>query len=319
MDCQNTVSFEFSSFVSSCFSSNTNTKTRKQENTKIDCNTTPKLHQFVFRLSKLAGFLFAAGLGCSEQSQVTVSPESVPPHAKIVKADDLPKRTPKASTCVAFGDLRVKGVIQGDFKGPEREPALEQARKAYEQAMRIDPKNIDAYQGLAQVHQLSGDYNGALAVYHKGLKVDSGAASLWYDMGMCEARHGDWKTAVENLAKASNLEPENRTYTKSLAFALARTGRSEESVACFKKVMDESQARYNVARLLHHFNQDELSARQLQLALQSNPNNQPALELLAELEGRNASPGQQATAGRSPAIDIDDMSRDLDPRQGNAN
>jgi tetratricopeptide (TPR) repeat protein len=266
--------------------------------------------------------MVALGLGCTEQSQVTVSPESVPAHAKIAKADDLPKRTPKASTCVAFGDLRLKGVIKGDFQGPDRETALEQARKAYEQALRIDPKNVEACQGLGLVHQQLGDYDGALAIYHKGLKVNSGAASLWFEMGMCEARHGDWKTAVENLKKASDMDPDNRAFIKSLAFALARTGRCDESVVCFKKIMDESQAHYNVARLLHHFNQDGLSMQQVQLALQGNPNNSPAMELQADLEGRSTAPGQPAIAGRSPAppaIDIDDISQELDQRPGSAN
>src|SRR5260370_6057624 len=111
MDCQNTIPFEFSSFVFSCFSSNTNTKTRKQETTKRESGATPnRALSFAFRLSSLAGFMFALGLGCTEQSQVTVSPDTVPPHAKISKADDLPQRTPKASTCVAFVDLRLKGV-----------------------------------------------------------------------------------------------------------------------------------------------------------------------------------------------------------------
>ncbi len=276
---------------------------------------------FVFRLSSLAAVMFALGLGCTEQSQVTVSPETVPPHAKIAKAEDLPKRTPKASTCVAFGDLRLTGVIKGDFQGPDREQALEQARKAYEQALRIDPRNMDAYRGLGLVHQQLGDYDGALVIYHKGLHVNSGFATLWYEMGMCEARHGDWNTAGETLKKASDLDPENRAYTKSLAFALARAGRSDESVDRFKKIMDESQAHYNVARLLHHFNQDGLSMQQVQLALQANPNNAPAMELQADLEGRNTPPGQPAIAGRSqpPAIDIDDVSQELDQRPGNAN
>jgi tetratricopeptide (TPR) repeat protein len=257
-----------------------------------------------------------------------VSPETVPPHAKIAKAEDGPKKTPKASTCVAIGDLRLKGVIKGDFQGPDREQALEQARKAYEQALRIDPKNMDAYSGLGLVHQQLNDYAGALNVYHKGLKLNSGCASLWFEMGMCEARHGDWNTAVQNLKKASDLDPDNRGYDKSLAFALARAGRIDDSVASFQKIMDESQARYNVARLLHHFNQDGLSQQQLQMALHANPNNAPAVDLLAQLQGQTTVPNQPSVAAQPPfagrtkpaaEIGIDDANQELEPLPGNAN
>jgi tetratricopeptide (TPR) repeat protein len=267
-------------------------------------------------------------MGCTEVSQQTVSPESVPPHSKVAKPEDLPKRTPMASTCVKFGDLRLRGVMKGDFQGAEREASLEQARLAYEQALKIDPKNMEAFRGLGQLHQQTGNYSAALAAFHKGLNVNPACAFLWYELGMCEARHGDWNTSVENLKKASDVDPESREFTRALAFALARTGRINDSVTCFQRIMGESQAHYNVARLLHHFNQDGASQQQLQLALQTNPNNAPAMELLAELQGQINIPNQGTLVGQVPVPDqtppaaelsIDDAGQELEAIPGNAN
>ena len=50
------------------------------------------------------------------------------------------------------------------------------------------------------------------------------------------------------------------------------------------QIMPESQARYNMARVLEHLNRPDASRQQLQLALQADPTYSPAREFLAELD-----------------------------------
>jgi len=290
----------------------------------MDC---PKLTHHSSRITHhllwmiTAGLFFVAGLGCT-QSQTIIPKEAVPPNAKIAKAEDLPKRDPKPSTSVAFGNLHLQAAIDGSLQGAEREASLEQARKSYDQALKSDPKCMEAYRGMAQIQQNCGNYQGALAWYRKGLAVDAKQAPLLYKMGICQARHNDWQAAQESVSKACDQDTDNRVYVKTWAFCLARIGRYDDSIACFKRVMDEGQAHYNLARLLHHDKQDDLSRLHLQMALQANPKLTQAQDLLAVLDGRdlNANPTTVAAAsGPNVGIDIDDITSDVPQSPGSAN
>jgi tetratricopeptide (TPR) repeat protein len=278
----------------------------------------------LFRVSRLilvACFLIGGTLGCT-QTQKTIPAKDIPPNAKIVKAEDQPKTTPKADTCVAFGNLRLHAAMDGSAQGDSREEALTQARKLYEQALKSDPKCIDAYKGLAQLEQTRGNHDGALDYYHKALAVDPKATTIWYELGVCQARHGNWPAAVESLQQASNLDHANRAYVKTLAFCMAKNGQYDDSLACFMRIMDEGPARYNLARLLHYEKQDNLSRFQVQLALRANPNLGAAQDLLAQLDGRSSPINPISTAAAPEpkvGIDIDDVAAEIADTPGNAN
>jgi tetratricopeptide (TPR) repeat protein len=262
----------------------------------------------------------SSALGCTQHREI-ISASSVPPNAKIVKAEELPKQTPKATSCVAYGNLRLQTALDGSVQGTQRDTSLEDARKYYSQALSIDPKCMDAYLGLAQVEQAFGNYEGALARYRKGLAVDAKQAPMWYEMGICQARHGDWPAAQESVNKACDLDADNRLYVKTLAFCLAKNGHYDDSVVWFKRIMDEGQAHYNLARLLHHDKQDDLSRLHLQLALQANPKLTVAQNFLAQLDGRQAEPSSDLAAAPAPnvGLDIDDLTSELTPTSPSAN
>jgi tetratricopeptide (TPR) repeat protein len=223
---------------------------------------------------------------------------------------------------VAFANLRLHSAMDGSAQGESREESLTQARKLFEQAVKTDPKCTEAYKGLALVEQTKGNYDGALDYFRKAIAIDPKAAQSWYDLGVCQAKHGNWSPAVESLQQASNLDRENRAYVKTLGFCLAKSGRCDESVASFMRIMDEAQARYNVARLLHYEKQDDLCRAQIGLALQANPQLTLAYNLLAELDGRSVPTSSvAAAAGNGPnvAIDIDDVAAEISSTPGSAN
>ena len=239
------------------------------------------------------------GLGCVPQTSLPLAPNNIPPGAvKDVTADkDLPKRKPQASTCVAFGDLELKGALDATRTPAQKEQALEMARRYYQQALSTDPKCLDAYVGLARTYEELGDHNAAVTTYQKGLKAFPKQVALWYALGMCQARHKEWGPAIENLKKASDLDPDDRVCSHTLAYTLARAGRYDESFACFTKTLGAAQAHYNIARMLHHLNQDEASKQHLQLALQADPTLEPARQLLVRLNTPAASIKTAAVLG----------------------
>jgi tetratricopeptide (TPR) repeat protein len=256
----------------------------------------------------LALGLAAGALGCTPRGSLpVVSADAQPAPAPPEVVDQLPvsdgkPHKPHASTFVAAGRL-----AENTAEDPKRPPAnreflLEQARKAYQQAIATDPDCVPAYQALAGLYLKQRDYDRAVATYQKALQGHPKESALWFELGMCYSRQRQWDPAVANLRQAVALDPENRPYVNTLGFCLARAGKVDESVACFQKIAGPAQAHYNVARMLHHLKQDELSREHLRLALRADPQLAAAKQLLDQLDGRVAAGVVQVT-GIEPTDD----------------
>ena len=226
--------------------------------------------------------------GCLPSATVPVTPPgALPPAAvaekKVVPEKDQPKRELQPTTCVAFGNLELEAAAEGNRTPAQRQELFEMARKYFRQALKGEPRCREAYHGLGKAYEGVGDYDRAVGNYQNAVKAYPKDASFWFELGMCQARHRDWKPALENLKIATDLDPENRAYANTRGYCLARAGRYEESVAYFKKFAGEARAHYNVARMLHHLKQDEACELHLNLALKAEPGFKEAQEMLAAL------------------------------------
>jgi tetratricopeptide (TPR) repeat protein len=244
--------------------------------------------------------LFGGGGGPSPPGDPGKSVASAPaPAPQAAPEDTSGKRTPKASTCVALGKYRQDLAADGRCTPLEKQRLLDEARMAFQQALSIDPKYEPAHAALAHLYVELGDYERATAAYQKGLKAFPKQASLWLDQGIFQARRKEWEPAIASLKKAVALEPENRQYSNVLGYCLARAGRYDESLTVFGKTSGQAVACYNVARMLHHNQQDDLSRQYLQQALQANPQLAEARQLLASLDHAGiATVGFQTTEPR---------------------
>ena len=238
----------------------------------------------------LATAFLVIAAGCVPQTSLPLTSNSAAPvPAADSHKDDTGKRQPHAVTCVAFGDFHLKASSDSERPPAQKEQILDQARRAYQQALKLDPKSVGAYRGLARTYQQLGDHERTLATYQSGLNVRPEEPSLWFELGMFQAKEKDWKPALENLKKATQLDPENRIYQDMLAYSLARAGRYDESFQCFKRTVGEAKAHYNVARMLCHVKENELAKEHLRLAVQSSPDLLAARQMLNELESPKGS------------------------------
>jgi tetratricopeptide (TPR) repeat protein len=240
-----------------------------------------------------AWWLLALGLvgvlGCTPQGTLPVTSPSVrtEPAADgglFALLGGSSKRTPKAATCVAAGQYREQEASNPDRPQPEQARLREEARKAYHQAIRLDPDHVPAYQALARLYQSEKDYDHAVATYQTALKRHPKDAALWHELGMCHSQQKAWEPALASLHKAVELDPENRPYNNTLGYCLARAGRYDESLACFQKVNGAAQAHYNLARMQLHLRQDDLARQNLEAALQLDPQLAAAKQLLGQLQ-----------------------------------
>lgn len=189
----------------------------------------------------------------------------------------------KPNTLVALGGLREQTAAD-IAKTPEaREMFLEDAARCYERALKSDPKCVDAKLALARLQERTGKHKDALKSYEEAIKMTPADPNIWYEVGMIHARNKEWEPALKHLEKANTLEPQNHQLLSSYALCLARAGRFDESLACMKKFKTEAEAHCDLARMLHHMQQDDLCRTHLQLALKADPSLQTALDFQAEL------------------------------------
>lgn len=244
----------------------------------------------------LAFGLWLGGLGCTHLETVKET-NQLPPGAELRKEADKPKRPPQPATLVAYGALYERTANEPNAAPAIREQMLEQARKSYQQALKVDPKHVPAMLALARLHDSSNDHERAIATYKKALVEKPKEGGIWCDLGMCHARRKEWDQAIAALRKATELDPENRQYSNYLGFTLARAGQFDASYSAFRKTQGEALAHYNVARMLYHVQQVDLSKEHLRLAVQADPQLAPAQHMLAQLE--NPHPVAPATPPES--------------------
>jgi tetratricopeptide (TPR) repeat protein len=200
---------------------------------------------------------------------------------------------------VSFGDLYQRGAAEPGRTPAQMEQMYDQARKAYQQALKIDSKCVPAHLSLARLYDKTGDHTRAVASYHKVLDLKPKDAVVWHELGMSHARAKEWDKAVEGLTTAADLDKENKQFARSLGFCLARAGQHEKSYTALCRAENEATAHFDVARMLHHIHQDELSKQHLRLALQADPKLAQAQEMLVELE-TGAPAAQQLVPAAAP-------------------
>jgi tetratricopeptide (TPR) repeat protein len=243
----------------------------------------------VSRMTLLLGFgLTCAGLGCVSNPSLPVAPPppKVQPTTPVVTKEILKtKRTPKATTFVAWGEMREHDAEEKGLDTSRQMELCDEARQVYQQALKIDPKCLPAYTGLARVYMKLNHYDRALEMYNQAAEKYPKDFSLWFDMGICHCRVKHWDLAVFSFKRALEMDPENRAATQTLGFCLARAGRLQESLETLQKLMSPAQAHYQISRMLHHVQRDDLCREELRLALQLEPDLAPARNLLASLDG----------------------------------
>ncbi len=245
----------------------------------------------------LAALLVGPGVGCSLLHPDSSKRVEFIQGGSIAPDEKGPRITPKAETCVAFGgefETQGKDTARSEV---EREHALEQARKAYQQALSIDANCQSAMLGLARTYDLMKDHEHALATYQRAIQAFPRSANVRDEAAWSHARAREWDAAIQCWQVALQLDPENRDYMRRLGNTLARVGRFDESYDVLRRADGDAKAHYSLARMLYHLHQDELCRDHLQLALKYDPQLAAARELLTKLDESGPREGGLVTVG----------------------
>lgn len=243
----------------------------------------------------LAGGLFLSAVGCKSdktypqnmlpQSGIPTAQAASTPEKVLAQANHLEVATPRKKGPlspefeVAMAETRLEVALK-DPPPPNRDEILDSVRACYQRALKQNPKHKEALLGIARMYAKLGDRERATEAYDKYLKHYPKEAEVLHELAMKRGQWKDWNGAVASCEAAIKLDPENRTYRKTLGFCQARAGMWDAALASLCKIMPEAQARMNLAGILDHLGQGDASRQQLELALQADPQFGPAREFL---------------------------------------
>ena len=105
---------------------------------------------------------------------------------------------------------------------------LDGAERTFRRALEVQPRSADALTGLADLASWRGEYDAALVYGRQALDLDANHAGALFRIGSVLLWQGDYGRARGYLARAAELEPLNKDFTRALASAVPVYARRTE-------------------------------------------------------------------------------------------
>ena len=107
--------------------------------------------------------------------------------------------------------------------------AQQQAKKEFEEELRIDPTNAGAEYVLGELDRQSNSYPEAIQHFSKATKLDPSFAAAYLGLGVSLMSEKNYAEAISPLENAVKLQPANPAGHYSLATAYSRAGRKSDA------------------------------------------------------------------------------------------
>ena len=183
----------------------------------------------------------------------------------------------------------------------ENQGKLDEAADKYNQALKVNPNDVNTLISLGRLHDRQGRPTQAMESYRKALKADPQNSMVYNDLGLCFARQQDLQQSITHLNKAVELQGTNAKYRNNLATVLVDANQPEQAYTHLAAVNSPAVAHYNMGYLLSQRGQKAAAAAHLQQALAIEPNMAPASQMLAQLSAPGVQPAQRAPIATAQA------------------
>jgi Flp pilus assembly protein TadD len=165
---------------------------------------------------------------------------------------------------------------------------LEEARRAFEGALRIAPWFVPAHVNLADLLRLQGRDDEGEVVLRQALRGHAGDPSLHHALGLLLARRGRPAQALAELRRAFELAPADPRLAQVYALSLESSGRSEDALAVLRGAQRLSPGARELLGPLVTINRQKSSRREAaswaRRLLKTNPDDPEARALAEALE-----------------------------------
>lgn len=153
----------------------------------------------------------------------------------------------------------------------------QQAVASLQEALRIQPQDVDALTNLGWIFTELKRYEEARQKFQEALRLRPDYARAHAGLGGIYAEADrDWKAAIAEYLKALHVEPENATYLSDLAWAYYQAGQVDRAIEVFRKAIalkpDYVVAHANLGWAYLKKGEVEAAAAHFQEALNLDPN-----------------------------------------------
>jgi Tfp pilus assembly protein PilF len=160
-----------------------------------------------------------------------------------------------------------------------------QAIASYSEALQEDPSRADACVRLAVLSDQQGKFDESAKWYDKALKLQPDNPDIYCDVGYSFSLQQRWTDAEKSLRRALALKPDHRRARNNLGLVLARTGRSAEALAEFRRAgCTEAEAHANLGFALTLQGSWSEARQQYELALGADPSSAGLKKEIKELD-----------------------------------
>ncbi|MGC2401160.1 MAG: tetratricopeptide repeat protein [Acidobacteriaceae bacterium] len=192
----------------------------------------------------------------SANERKTLAIEELPAEKR---ADVLMARGEYAAAITAYQQSNLRSAIVWNNIGMAYHHlyALEQARKAYQQSLALNPRFAAASNNLAAVYYAQHEFKVAEHYYKKALKHSSESAVIYCNLGTAYFAESKYKKGVKMYQKAYSIDEEvfapnqaamvegggSREQRVAINYFIAQTfakaGKQEQALVYLRKAMDE--------------------------------------------------------------------------------
>ncbi len=107
----------------------------------------------------------------------------------------------------------------------------------FDQAIRLDPKNTDAYTVRGVTWETKGDLDRAIADYDQAIRIDPKDAGAYTVRGVAWAAKGDLDRAIADYDQAIRLDPKNTDVYDNRGIAWAAEGDLDRAIADYDQAI----------------------------------------------------------------------------------
>lgn len=119
----------------------------------------------------------------------------------------------------------------------EQEGKLDQAREAYQKALRLDPSYADGHNNLGAMHLKAGEIDKAVRAFRKAHEIDVQAPQPLVNLGNAYLQVKRFQDAVSAFGKALQVGPDSAEIHHNLGYAFLESGRLDDALASFDSAL----------------------------------------------------------------------------------
>jgi Flp pilus assembly protein TadD len=179
---------------------------------------------------------------------------------------------------------------------------LEGAVAAYREALTLEPSHIRARNNLAVLLDRAGDHEGAAGHLRRALELDPENSELLSNLGAALGSLGRFDEAEKELKRAARLDPTRTDVRANLGILYLRRGLCEPAEVELRWVCerdrDHAAAHFYRGEALNCLGRVEEALRVLERAVQLQPGNSRAYQLMGILYDRKREPDMAAAMYR---------------------